>query len=115
MRGDNNKVADALSRAPEFECRTVEIHSPPTLQLSQIKTAAQSDNEYKQIDVSKINGKWELYDDVWQSVDKMPTHCIIPNNDVIRDRVISELRETPLAGHLGVQKTYKRIKTYFYW
>ena len=96
---------DALSRMLEFECRAVEIHFPPTLQLSQIKTAAQNDGEYHQTDVSKINGKWELCDDMWQSVDEMPTRCIMPNNDVIRDRVISELHETPLAGYLGVQKT----------
>ena len=36
IRGDNNKVADALSRASEFECRAVKIHAPSTLQFSQI-------------------------------------------------------------------------------
>ena len=115
IRGDNNKVADALSRAPEFECRAIEIHSPPALQMSQIKTAAQNDPEYSQIDVSKIHGEWEHRDNIWYSVDEVPIRCIIPNDDIIRDRIISELHETPLAGHLGVKKTYERVKTYFYW
>ena len=103
------------SRAPEFECRAIEIHSPPALQMSQIKVAAQNDPEYSQIDVSKIHGEWEHRDDIWYSVDEVPTRCIIPNDDIIRDRIISELYETPLAGHLGVKKTYERVKTYFYW
>ena len=33
LKGETNKVADALSRTPEFECSAVEVHRAPQLQL----------------------------------------------------------------------------------
>ena len=115
IKGDNNKVADALSRAPEFECKAIEIHCPPSLTKSQIKLAALTDHTYHAIDVTKLDGQWELRDDIWHNINTTPIRMILPNNMALREQVISELHETPLAGHLGVKKTYERVKTYFYW
>ena len=46
LKGEANKVADALNRTPEFECRTVEIYAAAPLHLEDLTEAAKKDPTY---------------------------------------------------------------------
>ena len=48
-------------------------------------------------------------DEEWQVVHQI----IVPRK--YREEVLSLAHESPMAGHLGVNKTYSRILTHFYW
>ena len=48
-------------------------------------------------------------DDTWQA----RTQIVIPK--AYRSEVLSLAHETPLSGHLGVNKTYQKIINHFYW
>ena len=48
-------------------------------------------------------------DDTWQA----RTQIVIPK--AYRSEVLSLAHETPLSGHLGINKTYKKIINHFYW
>ena len=39
--------------------------------------------------------------------------CSVPKS--YRQEILSLAHETPLAGHLGVSKTYNKILNHFYW
>ena len=47
MKGETNKVADALSRTPEFECSAIEVHRAPLLHWDEIVSAARDDPSYR--------------------------------------------------------------------
>ena len=46
MKGEANKVADALSRTPEFECSAIEVHAAPPLHQEDLSKAAKADKGY---------------------------------------------------------------------
>ena len=48
-------------------------------------------------------------DDTWQA----RTQIVIPK--AYRSEVLSLAHETPLSGHLGVNKTYQKMINHFYW
>ena len=49
----------------------------------------------------------------WQSDPGQPKRLYIPEE--MRDAIMTELHATPLAGHLGMDKTYEKIARRYYW
>ena len=114
LKGEANKVADALSRTPEFECRAVEVHAAPSLSLEDLKTAAAKDPTYGVPPTMKAWG-WELQGELWMTKGGDKCRFLVPQNDELRQKLISEHHETPMAGHLGVKKTHARLSERFVW
>ena len=46
LKGEMNKVADALSRIPEFECRVIEVYPADQIRLTELFEAAKKDPSY---------------------------------------------------------------------
>ena len=114
LKGEANKVADALSRTPEFECQAIEIHPSTHFYQEDLSRAAQEDVSYAQPQPLGPQ-KWEKKGSLWV-IHLSGKDCIwVPNNALLRTKLISEHHETPLAGHLGVKKTYARLREHFRW
>ena len=114
MKGEANKVADALSRTPEFECTAVEIHSAAPLCREEMMNAAQKDPLYVRPRAT-AGEKWEQKKGLWRT-QRYGRECVcVPHDATLRAKLISEHHETPMAGHFGVKKTMERLREGFFW
>ena len=114
LKGETNKVADALSRTPEFECSAVEIHRAPQLYWDELVQAARVDPAYPESQPEK-GGGWKKEQGLW-TLDQRIGKCVyVPDDAKLRSKIISECHETPLMGHFGIKKTADRVKEHFRW
>ena len=117
-KGALHKVSDALSRAWER-----------TFELAAIATAT-ADDPWYQGRISNIEKNPKKYPD-WKVVngllyahrpnktvdpllpDMDARKLVLPEAD--REKALAECHNTPQSGHLGVDKTFARVATYYYW
>ena len=109
LKGETNKVADALSHTSEFECSAIEILRASQLSWDELIEAADKDSGYPRAkpergkDWKKEGGLWILH--------QPGGKCVWVANDAkLRTKLISEAHETPLAGHFGIKKTAERLR-----
>ena len=114
LKGETNKVADALSRTPEFECSALEILSSQSLHQDEIVAAARKDSGY--VRPPPLGDRvWEKRGELW-TVGTGDQVCIwVPNDQGLRAKIISEHHETLMAGHFGIRKTLARVQERFRW
>ena len=114
LKGETNKVADALSRTPEFECSALEILSSQSLYQDEIVAAARKDSGY--VRPPPLGDRvWEKRGELW-TVGTGDQVCIwVPNDQGLRAKIISEHHETLMAGHFGIRKTLARVQERFRW
>ena len=112
--GIENKVADALSRVPICHALSVVRRSL----MDEVKFQVQNDQFYSKIlDSLKENphimyeGNFHLYMDnlYFQS------RLCIPFDSHLKDQIMHDCHNTPFSGHLGLNKTYLKIKQSFFW
>ena len=94
LKGEANKVADALSRTPEFECHAVEIHAAAPLHLEDLTEAAKKDPTYATPPAAR-GCEWRKEAGLWKSVKGGQPVVYVPRDDVLRKKIISECHETP--------------------
>ena len=114
LKGEANKVADALSRTPEFECNAIEIHAADHISSQDFSVAAQKDSTYPSSPPNAAR-VWRKEEDLWVSGSGLERCVWVPRDATLRTKLISELHETPMMGHLGVKKTYARLFARFRW
>ena len=109
--GKQNEAADALSRRPDHEQLNLIARAVLDHQLmDQIRNAYEQDEECKQL-CSKdksINKRGEL-------VIKNPNRVYVPNVNQLRAQILNEYHGIPLSGHLGIHKTYEKVRRHWYW
>ena len=114
MKGETNKVADALSRTPEFECSAIEVHRAPLLYWDEIVSAARDDPNYRNSKPER-DEDWRKEQGVW-TLSQQSGKCVwVPGDAKLRTKIISECHETPLTGHFGIKKTAERLREHFRW
>ena len=107
-------MADALSRTPDFECATLEVHCADPLCWEDLTSAAQKDSTYVRPRAT-AGETWEKKDGLW-TTQRDGRECVcVPQNVNLRTKLISEHHETPMAGHLGIKKTTERLRGGFLW
>ena len=114
LKGETNKVADALSRTPEFECQAIEVHAADQIQQQELREAARNDPAYVQPPPGARKG-WKREGDLWVNDSENERVVWVPNSPQLKSKLISEHHETPFMGHLGVKKTYGRLTQHFRW
>ena len=40
---------------------------------------------------------------------------VVPDNDDLKHKIVFEVHDTPIAGHLGREKTYAALASHFWW
>jgi hypothetical protein len=61
---------------------------------------------------SPKNSSYELQDGMlWTEGQRI----VVPNDPILRTKILSECHDTPLSGHMGVAKTLKSLARHFYW
>lgn len=112
--GKTNVVADALSRRPDHK---LELSTLVTIQghplRDEIKQAQQNDATTAKI-ISQVQSHpgYTLDQD---GLLLFQNRIVIPLNQRLRTKLLSECHDSPLAGHLGVAKTYDRLSEHYYW
>jgi transposase InsO family protein len=129
QEGTKNVVADALSRRADHGTAAEDAGVGATLAflnsfsassistslLDEIKSGYSTDPvcqsilsgasslRYKQMSVKQ--------DLIWQN----NTAVVVPDIEALKTKILGEVHDSKLAGHLGVEKTYKLLQKHFYW
>ena len=114
LKGETNKVADALSRTLEFKCCAIEVHPAAQIRPADLLEAARKDSSYVQ-PLTEMRQEWKKEGELWVNRTGESACVWVPYNATLRGKLISEYHETPIAGHLGVKKTYVRLFERFRW
>lgn len=116
-RGNENVVADALSRQPVETCQlaaTTEQNTEYQTQCQWIKKkrAEIQTNPVKYPDYAWVNNQLYRHFPAIEPDDVEWKLCV-PQN--LRKQVLQENHNQPAAGHLGVRKTVARVCRNYYW
>lgn len=114
-KGEDNKVADALSRVGHtFEAAAMSGCQPVWLQeiLNSYQVDSHAQNLLSQLVIhspdsegfSLTDGLIRQHGRIW-----------VGSNVGLQTKIIHTLHSTPIGGHSGIQQTYQRIKKLFIW
>ena len=109
--GKSNTVADALSRRPDLYAGIMSLSNDDL--LLQIKQQYGRDEESQKI-IQLIKTKPCPY--YWhEGMIRYKGRIYVPHHEGLREAIMYENHDTPLAGHLGQDKTYHAVCRGFYW
>jgi hypothetical protein len=131
--GHTNDVPDALSRRPDYRtpsdqqilgALTAALDlEPSSMQATRetirtVRRTAELDDEYKTIRTAVQEDKRQDFVIVDNLLYFTPTsgakRLYIPSSS-LRNKLLAEAHDIPIAGHLGRQKTLERLQRHFYW
>uniref|UniRef100_A0A2N9FZS8 Reverse transcriptase n=1 Tax=Fagus sylvatica TaxID=28930 RepID=A0A2N9FZS8_FAGSY len=111
--GIDNKAADALSRV---HGELAALSSPQHSWLTEINKEGRTHPEMLKLKTAlshsdKTASQFTLRDDLlW-----FQNRLVLPASSQFKTHLIREFHDTPVGGHSGVLRTYKRIAASFYW
>lgn len=114
-KGKEHEAPDALSRNPlpyhgdSIELVTVE-EEPQDKWYRNLKTNVEADPE--KFPSWKVEGN-QIFKLVSLGLGPAQWNRVVPKD--LREKVLFECHDSPLAGHLGVNKTYERVREKYYW
>jgi transposase InsO family protein len=123
--GKENIVPDALSRRPDHKAQdpiseqinTLDINLDPGIRQHLIESYP-TDMDLGPLYEScreESTGRYFVADDLlWINVSNEPRLCI-PKNTELRALLLHDAHDSPIAGHLGFEKTYENMRRNFYW
>lgn len=116
-KGKENEGPDALSRSPlprneeEESVDLITVEQPSEDQwYNSLKSKVENDPEL--YPSWKIEGE-QLFKLVSMGLGPSQWNRVVPKE--LRTNVLRECHNSPLSGHLGVHKTYDRIREVYYW
>jgi len=111
--GKENSAADALSRMTGSPCLS-HLSVPQIHVWDQLKVEAVSHPYMKKIGKLATENPDSPY--TWRNglLHYKNRVVIAPNSDIIQ-QLLREFHDSPLGGHSGVLRTYKRLAQQFYW
>jgi len=108
VKGKQNAVVDALSRRREI-CSLIEIStnwkSHLVVEYSQNKFACED------MDHNTQDDRYKVVDDIIFYKD----HIYLVMESTLKENIMESMHNTPLAGHSGYFKTYRKIRESFTW
>jgi hypothetical protein len=98
----------------ESKKSTVNTASIATSLVDQLVAAAASDMEY-QVELNQPTG---AHHDSYQVKDGRlyyKDRLVVPNDNVLRTRILAECHDSAVGGHIGKDRTIEQVKRRFYW
>ena len=130
--GKLNVLADALSRRPDYELSAVSYATSDLYDLireayfddvdcaSIMKWLATKDDSVRDKMSARAKSRlhrYEVRDGLlyFQVQPGEEPRVVVPNDDDLKYKIVYEVHDTPVAGHLGREKTYSLLSASFYW
>ena len=114
MKGENNTVADALSRYPVCSNTVTVVQSLLAGIWKRIQYAATRDRRYQDLLQQAQNPQNSLH--VWKRlVVDADSRIFVPEDNLLRTLLIAENHDPPLSGHFGVHKTKVLVERHWTW
>ncbi|OWZ00916.1 Pol Polyprotein [Phytophthora megakarya] len=124
--GKQNALADTVSRRPSYELARV---SSVTSSITELIRAAyicyvlSGSVEFKDSDVqlaARLRARLNRYSFngglVYYSTDPEDTpRVMVPHDEELKYRILYEAHDSPVAGHLGREKTYSSVSRHYWW
>ncbi|CAA7037672.1 unnamed protein product [Microthlaspi erraticum] len=115
-QGNENLVADALSRVEGAEVLHMAMSVLQIDLLQEIQSSYESDQVLKGIIADlKQNPSAKKYYSWSQEVLRRKSKIVVPENVPLRDKILEWLYCSGAGGHSGRDATYQRVKGLFYW
>eukprot|EP01018_Ginkgo_biloba_P024719 Gb_03960 [translate_table: standard] len=109
--GKKNVVEDALSRISQVSSISLD---EGTLR-KEIADAQKVDKWYQEVLQAVENGEYVSNMSVEDGILWYNNRIVVPEIVELKYKILFELHDIPMAGHLGFLKTYQRVKQSFYW
>ena len=114
IKGENNVVADALSRCPLVANSITVVRSMLAGLMIRMKVVAETDEEYIELRRKAIED-----DNSLRIVDQLvldEDDCVfVPRDDSLRTLLISEAHDSSVGGHFGEERTLEMMKRNWRW
>ena len=114
--GEKNRVADALSRRPDYMLGTIHTVEADEAYLNKIRAGYVKDPETVKVlaDIhTKKSAQFEINNGLIYV--KNSNRLYIPDTDTLHPDLVHEYHDINIAGHLGNSKTYANLSREFYW
>jgi len=115
-KGRENKAADSLSRVQLGEVTAMVVIPGMTEMFDRIKSSWAEDPTIKELLIrvqSQEEGVKE-FTFVNQQL-RRKGKLVVGANPVLREEILKIWHEKPIGGHSGIENTYKRVSSLFYW
>jgi hypothetical protein len=114
--GKLNVVADALSRRPDHLLNAISLVMPTEELLQRIRTATTGDAFATQIAATlTAHSDYVFENGLLYRVDGTRRQLYVPDVDDLREMLLHEYHDAPLAGHLGRVRTLKALQSHYGW
>ncbi|GMI70373.1 hypothetical protein HRI_000706600 [Hibiscus trionum] len=117
-KGKSNLVGDALSRAYDPEAELLQLTATlitPTW-VSDIESSYISNAlAQKLITALAIDNNFVYEWTYTKRILRYKTRVYVADHGPLRAHLINTLDDSPVGGHSGIQATYQRLRSYFYW
>lgn len=118
LPGRSNVVADALSRRPDYLAAVTTVHTHTDF-LGDLTAAYGNDAESRSILESIRAGTTAVFSlhngVIVRRENGSKLLYIPPAASILRQQLLAEHHDSPLAGHLGMDKTYACISRNYWW
>ncbi|GBG73111.1 hypothetical protein CBR_g12827 [Chara braunii] len=128
IKGETNRVADALSRRPDHDQENIQLSSIPVTTvhhsvIDEFRTQYRHCPDYRDIHATLRSGEtvpnYSLGDNglvYWHGSQgtKEPRICV-PSTGQLRVRAVAEFHDQAAAGHMGFHKTLARVSRLSVW
>ena len=120
IKGKDNMVPDALSRTPEFySIGAIELMPPSphiTIETSALVDAMMHDVKYKTLcSDPELCMKLYLRRSAQGLLETEGGQVCVPNDDVLRYKLVLEAHEPLFAGHFSERKTLEHVRRHWWW
>ncbi|KAK4283600.1 hypothetical protein QN277_000533 [Acacia crassicarpa] len=115
-KGANNNAADALSRMPKMQLFQLTLSTCSEELLLGIKKSWEDDSEIQLLvqrlqQGNGVEGKFSWFDDLLHKGSRL----VVGNSPTVKQKILEWLHSSYLGGHSGINATYQRVKTLFWW
>ena len=114
IRGQENKIADALSRNA---CQNINnIESSASFDLEElVKKVIEQDPTYENLQVKILNKEMDEYTQKQKGLICYKSRLYVPNVESLKREILDEYQKQPYAGHPGYQKMLTNLKNKLFW
>ena len=114
LKGEDNRVADALSRQPVAGYTTTVVQALLVGLWGRLRWAAERDPVYQRLKAQADGGTGTYR--MWKGlVADAQGRLVVPDDDELKTLILSENHFTPYAGHFGAEKTQELVQRHWTW